>query len=221
MRNPHQHAWDVSTKEAKVIQQRLRDAIITEDQLDTVDRVAGVDVSFNKQNNLARAAAAVLSYPELQPLEKTFAELPIRFPYIPGLLSFREAPAALKALTKLKVPPHLILCDGHGLAHPRRFGLACHIGLLMEIPSIGVAKRRLVGRHKPVPSDRGSWEPIRYEDQIIGAALRTRPGTNPIYVSIGHRVSLKTAIIYVLGCTTKYRIPETTRHAHRLASFKS
>ena len=220
MPRPHQHAWNVSVKEAKAIQERLRDAISKEDQLTMVDRVAGVDVSFNKPLNLARAAVAVLSYPELELLEQTSAELPIQFPYIPGLLSFREAPSALEALAKLSIPPKLILCDGHGLAHPRRFGLACHIGLLVDIPTIGVAKRRLIGRHRPVSNKRGSWKPILHEDQIIGAALRTRPGTNPIYISIGHRVSLETAIIYVLGCTTKFRIPETTRHAHRLASIK-
>ena len=141
-----------------------------------------------------------------------------RFPYVPGLLSFREAPAALAALGQLKTSPDILLCDGHGLAHPRRFGLACHLGLLSGLPSIGVAKSLLTGEHAPPAQERGAWTPLLDGGEVIGAALRTRPGAKPVYVSIGHRISLESALQVVLRCTGRYRLPETTRQAHRLAS---
>ena len=143
---------------------------------------------------------------------------PTRFPYVPGYLSFRELPAVLEALDRLATPPDLILCDGQGLAHPRRFGLACHLGVLTDIPCIGVAKSRLIGSHDAVPPDKGRWVPLVDRGETIGAVLRTRTRVSPVYVSIGHRVNLATAIEYTLRCTTPYRLPETTRHAHRLAS---
>ncbi|HSQ04793.1 MAG TPA: deoxyribonuclease V, partial [Burkholderiales bacterium] len=139
------------------------------------------------------------------------------YPYIPGLLSFRETPAVLEALTELVIEPDLLVCDGQGIAHPRRFGLASHIGLLTGIPSVGVAKKRLIGEHEPVPECRGAWVPLVDGGECIGAVLRTRAGVKPVYVSIGHRVSLETAILYVMACTARYRLPETTRWAHRLA----
>ncbi len=141
-----------------------------------------------------------------------------RFPYVPGYLSFREAPAVLAALAKLRTRPDLLLCDGQGRAHPRRFGLACHLGVLTGLPSIGVAKSLLLGVHGPLPEPKGSWVALKDKGEVIGAALRTRAGVKPVYVSIGHRVSLATAIDYVLRCTPRYRLPETTRLAHRLAS---
>ncbi|MCI0577396.1 MAG: deoxyribonuclease V, partial [Chloroflexi bacterium] len=146
------------------------------------------------------------------------ARRPTTFPYIPGLLSFRETPAVLEALAQLTIRPDLLLCDGQGLAHPRRLGIACHLGLLSDIPSIGVAKSLLVGRHEPLADERGRWQPLRDRGEVVGAVLRTRAGVAPIYVSIGHRISLETALKYVMRCTPKYRLPETTRQAHRLAS---
>jgi deoxyribonuclease V len=143
---------------------------------------------------------------------------PTRFPYVPGYLSFREVPAILGALASLDSPPDLILCDGQGLAHPRRFGLACHLGVLTGLPTIGVAKSRLIGTHVEVPQHKGAWVPLLDDDEIIGAVLRTRDGVQPLYVSVGHRVDLSTAIDFVLRCTTRYRLPETTRWAHKLAS---
>jgi len=137
---------------------------------------------------------------------------------VPGLLSFRELPAVLEAIDRLREPPDLLLCDGQGIAHPRRLGIASHLGLLVDIPSIGVAKTRLCGSHGAVPDQRGAWTPLRADSEIIGAVLRTRPSVKPLYVSPGHRIGLETAIGYVMRCCTRYRLPETTRHAHRLAS---
>lgn len=214
---PH-HPWNVTPRQAIAIQQRLRKKVITEDRLGEVRHVAGVDVGFEENNTLTRAAVAVLSLPDLQLRDSAIARLPTSFPYVPGLLSFREVPAILKALEQLSTPPDLLLCDGQGIAHPRRFGIASHLGVLTGIPSVGVAKTRLTGVHEPVPDTRGAWVPLRDQDEVIGAVLRTRCGVKPIYVSTGHCVSLETAIDYVMRCTTKYRLPETTRWAHRLAS---
>ncbi|MDA8383022.1 MAG: deoxyribonuclease V [Betaproteobacteria bacterium] len=207
-----------TVQEAKAIQERLRERVVREDRLGTVRHVCGLDIGLLRANTLARAAAAVLSFPALQPVECAIAYEPVTFPYIPGLLSFREAPAALAALAKLARKPDLLLYDGQGLAHPRRFGIACHVGLAADIPTIGVAKTRLVGTHGEPPDTRGAWTPLRDGDETIGAVLRTRPGTKPIYVSIGHRISLESAVRYVMACVTRYRLPETTRWSHRLAS---
>ncbi|HEY9748224.1 MAG TPA: deoxyribonuclease V [Allocoleopsis sp.] len=212
------HAWPATAEEATVIQQQLRSEIITEDQLGTVQRVAGVDVGFEAEGTITRAAIAVLSFPELQLVEQAIARRPTTFPYIPGFLSFREIPAVLDALEQITTPPDLLLCDGQGIAHPRRMGIAAHLGLLVNLPSIGVGKSLLVGKHDEVPNERGAWQPLRHRGETVGAVLRTRVGTKPLYISLGHRISLLTAIDYVMRCTTKWRLPETTRHAHKLAS---
>lgn len=212
------HAWDVTPKQAIAIQQQLRKEVITEDRLGEVRHVAGVDVGFEQNNTITRAAVAVLGLPDLQLLDSAIARLPTSFPYVPGLLSFREVPAVLEALEQLSTLPDLLLCDGQGIAHPRRFGIASHLGVLTDIPSIGVAKTRLIGIHAPVPDERGAWQPLLDKGEVIGAVLRTRAHVKPIYVSIGHCVSLETAIVHVMRCITKYRLPETTRWAHRLAS---
>lgn len=213
-----EHRWDVSPQEAVAIQQRLRGEVITSDNLGDVRHVAGVDIGFVENNSVTRAAVAVLSFPALVLQEKVLVQRPTTFPYVPGLLSFREAPAALEALAQITIRPDLLLVDGHGRAHPRRFGLACHLGLLSEIPAIGVAKSRLVGRHEPAPETRGGQAALLHQGEVIGVVLRTRIKVKPIYVSIGHRISLETAVAYTLACTPKYRLPETTRQAHRLAS---
>jgi deoxyribonuclease V len=213
-----EHLWNLSPAKAIALQQQLRAQIITVDRLGPVTRVAGIDVGFEEQGKVTRAAAAVLSYPPLELLETASARRPTRFPYIPGLLSFREIPAVLDALEKLARLPDLLLCDGQGIAHPRRLGIASHLGLITDIPSIGVAKTRLWGTHGKVPEQRGEWTPLWDQNEMIGAVLRTRAGVKPLYISAGHRISLETAIRYVLNCTTRYRLPETTRYAHRLAS---
>lgn len=213
------HPWNLSPLEAIALQRDLRERVILTDRLaPSVRRVAGVDVGFEADGTVTRAAVAVLRYPELDVLESAIARRPTEFPYIPGLLSFRELPAVLAALGQLREPPDLLLCDGQGIAHPRRFGIASHLGLLMDIPSIGVAKTRLCGQHDEPVNQRGAWTPLWANETAIGAVLRTRPGVKPLYISSGHRISLQTAIQWVMECCTRYRLPETTRQAHRLAS---
>ncbi len=210
--------WDLSPKEAIALQERLRSRVVTVDRLGKPALVAGVDVGLDSKTNLLRAAIAVLSLPDLALVEFAVATRPPEFPYVPGLLSFRELPAVMDALGRLRRTPQLLLCDGQGYAHPRRFGLACHLGVATGIASIGVAKTRLIGEHGAVPDARGAWARLENKGEVIGAVLRTRAGVKPVFVSIGHRVSLKTAIDYVMRCTTRYRLPETTRCAHQLAS---
>ena len=214
----HEHPWNVAPAEAREMQQRLCRLVETADRLGAIGTVAGVDVGFDKLNGLTRAAVAVLRFPGLELCEQSLATLPTRFPYVPGLLSFREAPAILAALDKLEHLPDLLVCDGQGLAHPRRFGIACHLGVLTDLPSIGVAKKRLIGTHDELPETRGDWVSLMHEGDIVGAVLRSRAGVKPIYVSCGHRVGLETAVDLVMRCTTRYRLPETTRRADRLAS---
>jgi deoxyribonuclease V len=221
MKINQRHAWPLTVAEGIAIQERLRGEIITTDQFqEPVQYVAGVDMGFEAEGTISRAAVAVLSFPALQLQESAIARRPTSFPYIPGFLSFREIPAVLNALEKISLTPDLILCDGQGIAHPRRFGIACHLGLIVDIPTIGVAKSLLIGKHQEVAEERGSWQPLVNRGETIGAVLRTRTGTKPLYVSSGHRVSLNTAIDYVLRCTPKYRLPETTRIADKLASAK-
>jgi deoxyribonuclease V len=204
--------------QARTIQEALRDRVVTRDLVGRVRYVAGVDVGFEREGRITRAAVVVLRFPELVPVEQAVVRQRTRFPYVPGYLSFREIPAVLAALARLAVKPDLLLCDGQGYAHPRRFGLACHLGVLTNTPSIGVAKSRLIGEHDALAAEKGSWVPLRDQGEVIGAVLRTRTDVKPLFVSVGHRVSLETAIRYALACTTKYRLPETTRLAHHLAS---
>lgn len=218
MKLHHTHRWDLDTIAARNIQNQLRTLVSTRDQLPKIKRVAGVDVGFERENTIAHAAVAVLNFPDLSLRESAHACKPVTMPYIPGYLSFREIPPILAALQALETLPDLILCDGQGLAHPRRFGIACHLGVLTQIPCIGVAKTRLTGTYQDPATEKGSWQPLLDHGEEIGAVLRTRSGCRPLYVSIGHRISLNTAIDYVLACCTRYRLPETTRWAHKLAS---
>lgn len=212
------HRWDLTPTQAIALQIDLRDQVIREDQIGTVNFVAGIDVGFEDGGAVTRAAVAVLSFPALQPVDAAIARLPTSFPYVPGLLSFREAPAVVAALQQLGTTPDLLLYDGQGIAHPRRLGIASHLGLLTDLPTIGVAKTRLIGSHEAVPDARGGWVPLTDRGEMIGAVLRTRAGVKPLYVSIGHRTSLEAAIRWVMACTPRFRLPETTRRAHRLAS---
>jgi deoxyribonuclease V len=216
----HSHPWDVTPVEARAIQNDLRPHVVRKNGLDSVEHVAGIDVGFEEAGTVTSAAVVILSFPSLELEEQVIARRPTRFPYVPGLLSFREVPTVLDALTRLSMRPDLLLCDGQGIAHPRRFGIASHIGVLTDWPSIGVAKSLLTGFHAEVPEARGAWVPIKQRDEIIGAVLRTRVKVKPVYISIGHKISLDSAIDYVMRCTTRYRLPETTRLADRLASRK-
>ena len=212
------HPWTVTPAQARAIQVEGSGQVVAADQLGPVRRVAGIDVGFEASGSISRAAVAVLAFPSLEPVESAVVRWPTTFPYVPGLLSFREIPAVLEAFGRLSALPDLLLCDGQGYAHPRRFGLACHLGVLTGLPSIGVAKSRLIGTHGPLPEEKGAWVPLLDGEETIGAVLRTRRAVAPLYVSIGHRLSLAAAIAWVLACTTRYRLPETTRLAHRLAS---
>jgi deoxyribonuclease V len=212
------HEWPTTVGDARSIQEQLRDRVVVSDRFGPVERVAGIDVGFEDDGKVARAAVVVLDFPGLALRAQAIARQPVRFPYVPGYLSFREIPAVLDALAQLRVTPDVILCDGQGIAHPRRLGIASHLGVLLDIPTVGVAKSRLCGRYEEPPAQKGAWTRLRDGAEVIGAVLRTRASAKPLYVSPGHRVSLATAIDLVMRCTTRYRLPETTRAAHRLAS---
>lgn len=210
------HKWNVTIPEARQIQETWRQYVVREDDYGAIRHVAGVDVGLKRDR--AQAAIVVMHFPELAVVETAIASAAVRFPYVPGYLSFREVPVILSAFRKLKILPDLILCDGQGYAHPRRFGLACHLGVWLDRPTIGVAKSRLVGSHARLPERKGSWRPLRDHGETIGAVLRTRDRVKPLFVSSGHRISLRSAIDFTLRCCTRYRLPETTRAADRLAS---
>ncbi len=210
--------WPSTLEEAQALQEQLRAQVITDDDFGEVRTVAGVDAGYEDEGRTARAVVVVLAYPSLEPLDYSVARRPATFPYVPGFLSFREGPAVIAALEGLRAAPDLLICDGQGIAHPRRLGIASHIGVVTGLPAIGCAKSILVGRHDPVPDERGAWVPLVHRGEQIGAALRTRQGVKPVFISVGHRVSLPRAIQIVMSCTTKYRLPEPTRTADGLAS---
>ncbi|MFC1828689.1 deoxyribonuclease V [Thermodesulfobacteriota bacterium] len=211
----HLHSWKLSYQEAAGLQKKLAAQVIREDRLETVNTIAGIDVSV--KNDLARAAVVVLNYPDLETIDAVTATRRADFPYIPGLLSFREGPVILDALEKLSIIPNLLIFDGQGIAHPRRLGIACHIGLLVDIPAIGCAKTRLCGQYQEPSLERGSHTPLLDGEEIVGTVLRTRSRVKPVFVSIGHRVDLSASINYTLSCCKGFRLPETTRRAHRLS----
>lgn len=210
------HPWDLSPQDALLLQAKLAGQVVRENQLETVTAVAGIDVGL--QDDGVHAAVVVLNFPGLEIAARAVAMRRATFPYIPGLLSFREGPVILDAFQKLAQKPDLLIFDGQGIAHPRRLGIASHLGLLVDIPTIGCAKSRLCGRHEEPDFEHGSHVPLIDHGEIIGAVVRTRSGVKPVYVSIGHRIDLKTSIKYVLACCRGYRLPETTRQAHHLAA---
>ena len=216
------HRWDVSPAEARAIQDELSSRVGRHTALGSVRLVAGADVHPLGARSTGRGGemvgiVSVLSYPALTPVEIAHAVVPAEFPYVPGLLSFREAPAVLAAMARLTRAPDLLLVDGQGLAHPRRFGLACHLGVLLDLPAIGCAKSILVGKHGPLAAERGARAALIHQGDAVGAAVRTRTGVQPVYVSVGHRVDLAAAVTWTLQCTSRYRIPEPLRQAHLTA----
>ena len=211
------HEWVVQPSEAIALQRELAKRIIREDQIGDVSRIAGVDMAINEESSMARAAVVLLSYPELEIVERHVYEEPVRMPYIPGLLSFREIPCILGAFAQLKQQPDLVMVDGQGIAHPRRLGIASHLGLWLELPTIGCAKSILTGHHAALSEEAGSWVPLRADGETIGAVLRTRTHVKPVIVSLGHRISLETSLRYVLACCKGYRLPEPTRQADKLS----
>jgi deoxyribonuclease V len=216
------HRWNLNSQEAIQIQKELRSRVIFAPLVDSDIRlIAGVDVGLPRGAKIARAAIAVLDYLTLEQIDYSIAEIPVPFPYIPGLLSFREMPVILAALEKLQTTPDVFMVDGHGYAHPRRFGLACHLGVWLDKPAIGCGKSILVGEMEPLEIPRGSIASLRDGDEIIGVALRTREKVKPVYISVGHCVDLESAIRITLNCGQDLRLPEPTRQAHQLASSKN
>ena len=212
------HRWSTVPREAIAIQKRLAPAIRGTRLRRNVRRVAGVDAAFSRDGAYCIAGVVLWDVKRREVIEQHTARRELTFPYVPGLLSFREAPALLRALRSLRETPEVILCDGHGIAHPRRFGIACHLGLFVDLPSVGCAKSRLVGEHDEPGEFRGCRAPLTHRGETLGAVLRTRDHVRPVYVSIGHRVDLDGAERLVLECATGYRLPEPTRLADRLVA---
>ena len=211
------HGWQLSTSQAIDIQHRLAMEVSRNNEVIAPNFIAGVDISAGRAHQEATGAVVVLSYPDFEVVETQSVKGRLDLPYIPGLLSFRELPLTMAACEKLSITPDLILVDGQGIAHPRRLGLASHLGLFLDIPTIGCAKSLLCGSHEQPPVEPGSYAEIMDRDEIVGAALRTKPGVKPVYVSIGHKIDLKTAVDWVMKCCCGYRLPEPTRLAHLAA----
>lgn len=207
------HKWNLTPAEARELQERLRRRVVRVDRWEPIRTVAGADIALDVRSGVGFSGVVVYRFPDLVEVERRHATRKLTFPYIPGLLAFREIPVLLAAFRKLKVLPDLIFCDGQGLAHPRRFGIACHLGLLLDRPTVGVAKSRLVGQYEEPDDVSGAWSPLTDGGDRIGAALRTRPGTRPVFVSPGNRISLKSALRLTMATYEGYRIPKPTREA--------
>lgn len=218
MKIRHLHPWDVSSQQAIKIQKRLRPMLDFKKLSSTIRYVAGTDVSFSRKLGLIWAGVVVFSYPELHRVEEKWVQDKVSFPYIPGLLSFRELPILLRAMKKIDRDPELILCDGQGIAHPRGLGLASHLGLLVDRSSIGCAKSRLVGEFSGVGEMKGSRENLWYNGQVVGAVVRTRQGVKPLFISPGNKITLEESVKMALNCCGRYRLPEPTRQAHLLVN---
>ncbi|MCS7045336.1 MAG: deoxyribonuclease V [Gemmataceae bacterium] len=209
------HSWELTPKEAVALQHRLAGEVDTAAPLRRWRLVAGADVSYHRYAPLCYAAVVVLRAEDLEVVETQHAVGASSFPYVPGLLSFREAPVVLQAFARLQARPDVVMCDGQGLAHPRRFGLACHLGLWLNVPCLGCAKSRLIGTYREPGRAAGATTPLRDRGEIIGSVVRTKTGVKPLFVSPGHRIDLASAVEVVLRCCRGYRLPEPTRQAHR------
>ncbi|MFI0472636.1 deoxyribonuclease V [Halomonas sp. HMF6819] len=217
------HDWNLEPKAAVALQSELAGRLESSDRIDEVNLIAGVDIGFENQGETTRAAVVLLKWdaekaPALEVVEQVVHREPTRMPYVPGLLSFREIPAALGAFDKLSQTPQLVMVDGQGIAHPRRLGVAAHLGLWLDLPTIGVAKSRLYGRFDEVGSERGDYSTLTAKGETLGVVLRSRQNVKPIFVSPGHRVSVDTALGWVMCCLGRTKLPEPTRLADRLAS---
>lgn len=205
--------WDLEPREAMRLQERLRERVVLEDRFEEIRWVAGADLAFDPETGIAFAGVIVYRFPQLVEVERRMARRKLRFPYVPGLLSFRESPVLLAAFSRLRTEPDLILIDGHGRAHPRLFGIACHIGVLFDKPTIGCAKSVLVGEHEQPALGAGSTAALDFRGERVGTVLRTRENVKPIYVTQGHRISLASAVRLVRRCLDGFRIPKPTREA--------
>ena len=212
------HPWNLTPKEAIALQRELRQLIRLDDDRSPIARIAGVDVSYQKRSRSSIAAVCVLSYPELAVVEEQSAWVETPFPYVPGLLSFREIPPILKALAQLSRPADLVFVDGHGQAHPRRMGIASHLGLWLRQPTIGIGKSRLCGEFEDPGLERGSTSDLLHQSELIGKVVRTRTGVKPVFVSVGYGISLDRAVGLVLETAPRFRLPEPIRRADHLAA---
>jgi deoxyribonuclease V len=212
------HSWDVSPKEAIEIQEKLRSQLIVEPLERSPRYVAGCDISYDKGADTVYAGIVVLELPGFSEVDRATIVTRVKFPYVPGLLSFRESPPLLEAWQKLHREPDVVMIDGQGYAHPRRFGIASHFGLIVDTPTVGCAKTLLIGRYEEPSENAGSSTELIDRDEVIGAVLRTQNGVSPVYVSVGHKVDIESAIEVVMRCTKDYRIPEPTRQAHLLVN---
>lgn len=210
------HPWNVTPEEARRFQNEFRSQVVQTDQFEAIETVAGVDIGL--KDNKALASVVVLNLSDLEVIDGVVAESRVTFPYIPGFLSFREIPPLLVAFAHLYTAPDLVIVDGQGIAHPRRFGLASHLGLILNIPTIGCAKSRLCGRYEEPNADKGAYTYIYDKDETIGIALRTRTNVSVVYVSVGHKISLDSARKMTMSCCKGFRLPETTRYAHKAAT---
>ncbi len=210
------HSWNVTYKEAITIQQTLREKLILDDKKnpDKIRTIAGADISYSRGDNIFFAAVVLLEFPSMEVIAETFFTQRVSFPYIPGLLTFREGPPLLKAFEKLRTIPDVAIFDGQGIAHPRGLGLASHMGLLLDIPAIGCAKTRLVGQYSDVNNERGSYSSLILDDKVVGAVLRTKKNVKPVFISQGHKIGLKRSVEIILSSCTGYKLPEPVRKAH-------
>lgn len=213
------HSWDLSPEEGIRLQNKLANTIVARYSGGPLEIVAGADIGFEKHTSQAIAGIVLLRFPSLEVMRRYTLKAPVRFPYVPGLLSFREGPILLQLFKQVSPAPHLVFFDGHGLSHPRKLGLASHLGLFLNCPTIGCAKSKLTGEYEDPGAVKGSTSDLMNEEgQVLGAVVRTRDQCKPIYVSVGHLIDLPSAVQFTLQCTTRYRIPEPTRLAHNLVN---
>lgn len=210
--------WPETEAEALSIQIELSKLLKLTSDYSRIEKIAGVDVAYNLSNDKLIAAVVVLDANSLEVIDQATVESKTKFPYIPGLFSFRELPPVVEAMTKLSIEPDLVICDGHGIAHPRGFGLACHLGVLFDIPTVGCAKTQLIGKSKTPESLRGSSSPVLLDSEVVGKSLRTQTNIKPVFISIGNRIGLEEACDWVLKAAPNYRLPETTRQADHLVN---
>ncbi len=217
---PHlAHSWEMTPEEARAQQNFLRQRVSLADDFGEIKTIAGVDLSFSSDGETGYAVVVVLSFPDFRVLETRYAAAPVPMPYVPGLLSFRESPIALEAFAQLETVPDMIFVDGQGQAHPRSFGIACHLGVLLDVPSVGVAKTYLYGQYDRAQAlEPGTFTPLysKAGTEVIGSVVQTKIRTNPLFISPGHRISVDSATKLVLDCVRGYRLPEPTRQAHTL-----
>lgn len=211
------HDWNLTAQQAIALQKQLAGQVVDDVYLplSAIRTIAGIDVSVKA--NWSTAAVVILSFPDFRIIESAWAKIPTPFPYIPGLLSFREMPVILRAFADIHTIPDVLMVDGMGRIHPRKFGIACHLGLWLNRPSVGVGKTPFVGVYDEPAPQKGAQSNIIYHDEVVGVALRTRDRVKPLYVSVGHQIDLASAVALTLACVTRYRLPEPIRHAHRLA----